>query len=136
MFRSAAEVEDAFYKAFAQQDLAAMMQVWAESRPVSCIHPGGGLLAGREEVAESWKQIFQVDVPFHFELEHHYREEFAEQFAISQLTETLYLRNHVVGVVFATNIYFSTDEGWRMIMHHASPSPGPDEPELGTPVLH
>lgn len=136
MFRSAAEAEDAFYEAFAQQDITAMMRVWAESRPVFCIHPGGELLTGRGEVEESWKQIFQAEVPFHFELEHQYHEEFADQFAVSQLTETLYLHHHVVGVVLATNIYCITDEGWRIIMHHASPPPGPDAPESGTPVLH
>lgn len=136
MFNSANEAEDAFYKAFAQQDVEAMMRVWAEDRPIFCIHPGGDLLTGREEVGESWKQIFRTEVPFHFELEYHYREEFDRQFAVSQLTETLYLRHHVVGVVLATNIYCATDEGWRMITHHASPSPGPDAPESGMPVLH
>lgn len=58
MFRSAVEAEDAFYEAFAQQDVGAMMQVWAEDRSIFCIHPGGQLLTGREEVEESWKQIF------------------------------------------------------------------------------
>ena len=136
MYRSAIEAEDAFYEAFAQQDVEAMMRVWAEDRPVFCIHPGGDLLTGREEVEESWKQIFGAEVPSHFELEYHYREEFDGQFAISQLTETLYLRHHVVGIVLATNVYCGADEGWRMIMHHASPPPGPDAPESGMPVLH
>ena len=136
MFRSAVEAEDAFYEAFAQQDVEAMMQVWAQDRSIFCIHPGGPLLAGREEVAESWKQIFQAEMPFHFEREYHYRDEISGQFAISHLTETLYLRHHVVGIVLATNVYSGTDEGWRMILHHASPPPGPDAPESGTPVLH
>ena len=135
MFKSAVEAEQAFYSAFARQDTEAMMRVWAEKRPVYCIHPGGRLLAGREEVAQSWGQIFQAEVPFHFGLEFHYQEEFG-QFAISQLTETLYLDRHTVGVVLATNSFCSTDGGWRMIMHHASPQPDPDTMEPGMPVLH
>ena len=136
MFKTADAAEQAFYEAFARQDAEAMMRVWAEDRPVFCIHPGGRLLTGREEVKKSWKQIFQAEVPFHFELESHYREEFAGRSALSQLTETLYLQHHVVGIVLATNSYCATDNGWRMIMHHASPSPDPNGAESDTHVLH
>ncbi len=112
-----------------------MMAVWAEDRPVFCIHPGGTLLAGREEVAESWSRIFQARTPFHFELDYYHREEF-EHVAISHLSETLYLQNHVVGVVLVTNTYCATDLGWRMIMHHASPQPELEDSSSETPILH
>ncbi len=136
MFRSMIEAEDAFYDAFARQDVDAMMKVWAADRSILCIHPGGPLLTGRAEIEESWRQIFQAETPFRFEREYRYRDEFADRFAVSHLAETLYLRQHVVGIVLATNIYRGDDEGWRMIMHHASPSPGPDGPEPEVPVLH
>ena len=134
-----AAVEQAFYEAFAGQDLDAMMAVWAGDRPVFCIHPSGELLTGRGAIERSWKQIFRAEVPFRFELEHHHREEFAGRFAIAQLDETLYLRDRAVAVVQVTNGYCATDDGWRMMLHHASPQPdsGPAADAAGpSPVLH
>ena len=41
---------EAFYRAFADREMAAMADVWAAEAPVSCIHPGWGLLEGLDEV--------------------------------------------------------------------------------------
>ncbi len=137
MFRSAIQAEAAFYEAFRKQDVGSMMKVWAEGRPIFCIHPGGGPLTSRGIVEESWKQIFQGKVPYTIVLDYYHREEFDQQFAVSQLSETLYLRDHFVGTVWATNIYCWTDEGWRMMLHHASESSlGSDLPEPEQPALH
>ncbi len=134
MFKTAAEAERGFYEAFAQQNVEGMMQVWADHRPVYCIHPGGALLVGREEIEDSWRRIFQAEAPFHFELEYHFQQEYAHQMAISQVTETLYLQQHIVGVVLATNSFCVTEEGWRMILHHASPQPVAES--SSSPVFH
>jgi hypothetical protein len=48
---------DAFYRAFAARDLKAMDEVWAREAPVACIHPGWGVLRGRDDVMESWARI-------------------------------------------------------------------------------
>ena len=48
---------EAFYRAFADGDLAAMDAVWASAAPVACIHPGWNLLDGREAVMASWRAI-------------------------------------------------------------------------------
>ncbi|MEE8533734.1 MAG: nuclear transport factor 2 family protein, partial [Alphaproteobacteria bacterium] len=37
-------VNEAFYQAFADGDLAAMDAVWAREAPVACIHPGWAAL--------------------------------------------------------------------------------------------
>ena len=39
---------EAFYAAFAGHDYAAMEALWARHAPVACIHPGWGVLEGRE----------------------------------------------------------------------------------------
>ncbi len=134
-FSSPIEVEKTFYDAFSRQDMDVMMSVWAEDRPIYCIHPGGVLLTDRADVAESWSRIFQAKTPFHFELEYFHREIF-DQVAISHLSETLFLHNRMVGVVLVTNTYYQTPEGWRMIMHHASPQPESEEPSPEIPVFH
>ena len=40
--------------------------------------------------------------------------------------------------VIATNVYLRTAAGWRMIVHHASPAPGPatEPPEDPPKILH
>ena len=47
----------AFYRAFAERDVAAMDALWARSVPVACIHPGWQVLNGREAVMASWRGI-------------------------------------------------------------------------------
>ena len=135
MFDTAAQAEQAFYEAFAQQDLKAMMRVWDTEGPVLCIHPGGHLLAGREEVQKSWRQIFQSGTPFHFDLDCHHRE-VSDQLVLTHLTETLVMHNRIVGVVLATNGYRATPNGWRMILHHGSPQFDAEERGPSAPVLH
>ena len=48
---------EAFYQAFADRDIDAMDQVWAENVPVACLHPGWPLLDGRDQVLQSWVSI-------------------------------------------------------------------------------
>ncbi|MBL4615321.1 MAG: nuclear transport factor 2 family protein [Magnetovibrio sp.] len=48
---------DTFYVAFATGDIEAMDELWAHDVAVSCIHPGGPILLGRDNVIESWQMI-------------------------------------------------------------------------------
>ena len=48
---------EAFYRAFADRDMAAMAELWSERTPVACIHPGWGVLEGRDKVLDSWAAI-------------------------------------------------------------------------------
>ena len=41
---------EAFYLAFADRDMEAMETTWSATTPVACIHPGWGVLTGRDEV--------------------------------------------------------------------------------------
>src|SRR5262245_4836930 len=46
-----------FYRAFSESDYAAMERLWAESAPVSCLHPGSVALIGRSQVLEGWREL-------------------------------------------------------------------------------
>lgn len=48
---------EAFYRAFAERDLAAMEGLWSQRSPVACIHPGWNPLTGRGAVMASWAGI-------------------------------------------------------------------------------
>ncbi len=50
---------EAFYMAFADGDAASMETLWAAETPVSCIHPGWGVLTDRAEIMESWRGVLQ-----------------------------------------------------------------------------
>jgi len=57
------EANSAFYRAFAERDLAAMEELWAQQAPVACIHPGWDALRGRERVMRSWRGLLEGDAP-------------------------------------------------------------------------
>ena len=48
---------EAFYRAFADRDFAAMDGLWSRRNPVACIHPGWSPIAGRDQVMASWRGI-------------------------------------------------------------------------------
>jgi len=50
---------EAFYRAFADRDVAAMTALWAESAPVLCIHPGWPPVHGSDAVLASWTRILR-----------------------------------------------------------------------------
>jgi uncharacterized protein (TIGR02246 family) len=140
LFPTAEDAEAAFYDAFERGDIAAMMSVWAESDSVVCIHPDGPRVAGFQAVRESWVQIFSgapqlsvrtVDVQ-RFD---------GQEVVVHSVIEQVSPRGQQapVGQVYATNVYELTDGGWRMVVHHASPTPevpAREEPSGPTHTLH
>jgi hypothetical protein len=104
--------------------MAAMEEAWSKTAPVACIHPGWGVLTGRDDVLESWTAIIanpdSPDIQLHAPETHLYGdvgfvvcyEEIAGQYLI------------------ATNIFVRDGSVWRMVHHQAGPTaavPDPDE---------
>ena len=135
MFQSADEAEDAFYEAFAAQDIKAMMQVWAEDDKIFCAHPKAVPLSGRGSVETSWMQIF-MGTQYRIERQYHHREIADDQLAVHHLTEIMFDGDRFLGWVLATNMYCCTDDGWRMVMHHASQFDLPVSQEQEESSLH
>ncbi len=50
---------DAFYLAFNARDIDEMARLWASDTPCVCIHPGWQPIVGRDEILESWANIFR-----------------------------------------------------------------------------
>jgi ketosteroid isomerase-like protein len=129
------EANLAFYRALEARAISAMERVWWHDPAVSCIHPGWHRLDGWDEVRRSWQNIFAN----------------ARAWKVACEDARVLVRGDLAWVVCrevirpsaaaegaaarmqATNIFRRTGEGWRMIHHHASPSPDespvpPDEP--------
>jgi uncharacterized protein (TIGR02246 family) len=130
LFTTPQDAEAAFYEAFEKGDLDTMMAVWADDEDIVCVHPGGPRLAGVEQVREAWRQIFGGGQTLRFRLR--------QLHAVTGMTlvvHSVYEQISVAGEararqpVIATNVYMRTENGWRMVVHHASPAPAPPESE-------
>jgi ketosteroid isomerase-like protein len=127
-----------FYEAFEMLNLDAMDAVWADAIGVSCIHPGGPAIHGREAVMRSWAQIFEGTDEMVFQLD---KLELAVVGTTGWVTlvERIEQRNEgrlVKASALATNVFVHQMAGWRMVHHHASavristPSAAPPGPKM------
>ncbi len=122
---------EAFYQAFAERDVEAMEDLWSREAPVSCIHPGWGVIFGREEVMRSWIALITS--------------EGAPQITCHGAVASLYGDTAVVvcfetlgeNVLIATNVFVREGHIWKIVHHQAGPTsaaPPPEEEEFDAPV--
>jgi hypothetical protein len=92
-----------------------MDALWARRAAVACIHPGWGLLAGRDDVIESWRRIFgnaPPDIICHS----------ARAFLLGDAAYVVCLEIMPEGVLIATNLFVREGGGWKMAHHQAGPT--------------
>lgn len=133
-FATALEAEAAFYTAFSKRDLEGMMAVWDDAEDVVCVHPLGTVLIGAAAVRASFERLLSNQHEMTFMVEERHRSSDGE-LALHVVREHIRIAGKQQPPVAATNAYRLTDDGWRMILHHASPAPEP-EPEQQAPTLH
>lgn len=134
VFAHPEEAEAAFYRAFENADLDAMMQVWLDADYVECIHPMSHRLMGIDAIRNSWQEIFKNSSHLLFEtLETHRIKQ--NDLAVHVVNEHFTVKDNQTVQILATNIYERTPQGWRMILHHASPTPKPTT-EPNRPTVH
>lgn len=130
--RQAVEANDRFYKAFNDQDIELMKQVWHDDYSALCIHPGWPALHGFESVIQSWREIFE-NTNSDFEIRLANVEILASQdLAWVSCEEKLYsitLSGVKTSSVQATNIFRLVNGSWKMALHHASAIPHLSEEE-------
>lgn len=140
LFASPQDCETAFYEALEKADLEAMMAVWADDEEVMCIHPGGARLVGHAAVREAWRHLFEGGA----RLTVHVGQIVAMQsmmMATHSVHEFIAVRGEArpAAPVIATNVYVRSGGGWKMVLHHGSPSArveAPPPPETRPKVLH
>jgi hypothetical protein len=112
---AALAANQAFYEAFAGADIEAMNALWARRAAVACIHPGWGLLVGRDDVIDSWRRIFSnapPDIICHG----------ARAFLLGDAAYVVCLEIMPEGVLIATNLFVREGGRWRMAHHQAGPT--------------
>ncbi len=124
VFKSSTEAEDAFYTAFSSGDLNAMRGIWLDADYTSCVHPMGNRLSGTTAILKSWETILKNTTDIMIEISdlgiHS-----LQQLAVHTLTENIHSLDtpEQIHRFLATNIYKQTADGWKLILHHASPIP-------------
>jgi ketosteroid isomerase-like protein len=114
-------VEQAFYTAFAELDLAAMRRVWSPLAETFCVHPGGNPLRGTDAVLQSWQEIFSSAHPpriTHRLIETHASADLEVHFVEERIQPSG--EPGETSLVMATNVYRREPGGWQMVAHHAS----------------
>jgi ketosteroid isomerase-like protein len=124
IFLSPQECEAAFYEALEKADLEAMMGVWADDEEVICVHPGGPRLVGHEAVREAWRLVFQGGARLTVQI--------GQVLAMQSMMMATHCVHEFIAIkgearpaapVVATNVYMRSGNGWKMLLHHSSPSP-------------
>lgn len=135
------EIEAQFYEALQAGDLERLMGLWVNDEFVRCIHPGGPLLVGATAIRASFEQLFSRG-PVNVQAAE-VKKLLTEQLVIHQVQERVLVpvpegQGAQVAWVLATNAYLKTDQGWRMVLHHASPGQAAAATELlsASAVLH
>lgn len=122
---------DAFYLAFNNRDIVAMDQLWSRHTPPVCIHPGWSGLFSRDEIIESWREIFDND---------------AAQASIACHEPRVLFQRDIISVIcyeelsqgwlVATNSFVLEDDLPKMFHHQASQCiNAPDISESRKPTL-
>ncbi|MEW5893538.1 MAG: nuclear transport factor 2 family protein [Pseudomonadota bacterium] len=122
-FATPEAAEAAFYAAFEQADAMAMMQVWDAAADITCIHPMGRAVSGLAEVSRGWREIFASELRLRFTREPVQMVQSAD-LAVSVLYEHIQVAGEAKPrpPMLATNVYRRTAQGWRLVLHHASPA--------------
>ncbi|MCX9155226.1 nuclear transport factor 2 family protein [Niveibacterium sp. 24ML] len=121
---SVEDAEAAFYDAFNRCDLEALMALWSEGEEVVCIHPGGGRLVGLHAIRDAWKQLFESGLRLRLRV-HHGIFHSSPMLAVRSVLQHVVIEGEdgIPPPIIATNVYVRGPYGWRIAMHHASPSP-------------
>jgi ketosteroid isomerase-like protein len=131
--------ESAFYAAFEARSLDAMMAVWAADDSIVCIHPLAAPLNGHAAVAAGWRSMFEAAGQFRIQIEtaHEIREA-AQVIRIVREYLIIGQESEPRPPILASNVYRKEADGWRMVLHHASPLQVGGTPPARTPpvVLH
>jgi ketosteroid isomerase-like protein len=119
---SADDIELQFYEALQRGDIEQLMAVWSDDDDIVCVHPGGPRVVGPAAIRAAFDSIFAGGaIDAHPERVRRLQNPSS---AVHNVLERVRVRTNE-GVqtawVVATNVYWKTPHGWRLVAHHASP---------------
>ena len=133
------DVEAQFYEALREADLDKLMALWADDDEVMCVHPGGPRVVGTRAIRAAFEAIFgNGGIPVQPERVRRVHSLAAAVHSVVERVSMVTNEGPQTGSVMATNVYLKTSQGWRIVMHHASPGTAGEAPEIieAPSVLH
>ena len=123
-FETPEAAEAAFYQALEAADAQLMQAVWDDGPDLVCVHPMWPELHGHRAIFAAWRRMFAAG-PHLTVSTVSVLQRCDGELATHVVHEQLGLRGEETQQppVVATNVYRQTPAGWRMILHHASPTP-------------
>lgn len=116
------EIEAAFYEALQNGDLEQLMACWADEDDIVCVHPGGPRLVGALAIRAAFEAMFsQGTIRAVPERVRRIESLGATVHNVLERIDLLTDEGAQHAWVVATNVYFKTAQGWRMVAHHTSP---------------
>jgi len=139
MMASPDDIEAQFYEALQQGDLDRLMRLWADEEDITCVHPGGPRVIGAPAIRASFDAMF-ANGTINARPER-VRRVHTLTSAVHNVVERVQVMTEDglhSAYVIATNVYVKTPQGWRMVVHHASPGTPREAPEVtdSPSVLH
>lgn len=114
----------AFYAAFRAGDGEQMAALWAEARPVMCIHPGRAAASGRAAVLAGWQEVLESPPDVR-------EEDVSVQW---QAAVAVVLCRERIGpaALQAVNLFAREAGRWKLVGHQATPiaAGAPGQPKV------
>lgn len=136
---SADETEASFYEALQSGDIERLMACWADEDDVVCIHPGSPRLVGLGAVRAAFEMVLSHGaVRIQVESLRKIESMTSAVHSVRERLDILTSEGSVEAFAIATNVYFKTTQGWRMVAHHVSAGGAHDSEDISDPphVLH
>ena len=98
------------------------MACWADEDDIVCVHPGGPRLVGAAAIRAAFEAMFANGaVRAHPERLRKVESLGAALHNVLERVDLVTAEGTQHAWVVATNVYFKTAQGWRLVAHHASP---------------
>ena len=113
----------AFYDAFGDRDLKVMTSLWWQGSTSLCIHPGGQVIMGWEEIKASWDAIFRNTDALEIDVEI-VKAEVDSSLAYIVVREIVLQASsgrRMKAQSLATNVFQKMAQKWYLVQHHGSP---------------
>jgi ketosteroid isomerase-like protein len=122
LLASADDVEAQFYEALASADIERLMGLWSEDDEIACVHPGGPRVIGHAAVRASFEAIFANGaIPVRPQQVQRVESAGASLHHVVERVDIATAEGPQTAWVIATNVFFKTALGWRLVLHHGSP---------------
>lgn len=122
MMASVDDVEAQFYEALQRGDIEQLMAAWSDDDEVACVHPGGPRVVGHGAVRASFDSMFaNGPIPVRAQQVRRVENAGCSVHHVLERVDITTAEGTQTAWVLATNVYFKTTHGWRLVLHHASP---------------